>query len=81
MSDLFPERPTPTPIGDAIDRLGASGEGFELETGRDARGDPHVRVEGTKVFGKDKTWSASGAVAWAKATGYAVLGKLRWTPK
>ena len=75
MSDLFPDRPTTTPIGDAID------QGFELEAGRDARGDPHVRAEGTKTFGKDKTWSASGAVAWAKATGYAVLGKLRWTPK
>lgn len=72
---------SPTPIGDAIDKIGASGEGFDFELGRDARGDPHVTAEGTKTFGKNKTWSASGAVAWAKATGVAVLGKLKWSPK
>lgn len=70
-----------TPFQDAIDKLGESGDGLELHVGADDRGNAGVGLEATKTFGKNKTWSASAAVAWAKATGAAVMGKLTWKPK
>ena len=70
---------TPTPLHDAIDKIGTSGEGFELDAVRDQSGHAGVSVGGTKNVGKG--WSLSGAFQWAKDAGYAVMGKVRWTPK
>jgi hypothetical protein len=81
VSDLFPDRPSHTPIGDAIEKLGSSGDGLSLAGGRDPSGQASASVEATKTFGKNKTWSASAAASWVKAKGAGVMGKLKWTPK
>jgi hypothetical protein len=70
-----------TPFKDALTKLGSSGEGFTLEGGRDQAGRTGASLEATKTFGKNKTWSASAAAQWVKDAGYAVMGKLKWTPK
>lgn len=66
-----------TPIKDAIDKLGASGDGLEFTAGSEA-GQAGAAVEATKTVG---TWSVSAAAAWVKGKGASVLGKIKWTPK
>lgn len=68
-----------TPLHDALDRLGTSGEGLELDAARDPAGHVGVTVEATKDLGKG--WTVSGAASYVKDMGYAAMGKLRWTPK
>jgi hypothetical protein len=68
-----------TPFKDALDKLGTSGEGFELDAGRDAAGHIGATVEATKDLGRG--WSVAAAASWAKDLGYAAMGKLTWKPK
>ena len=68
-----------TPLQDAIDKLGADGDGLEVDVGRDQAGHAGVSLEGSKTLGKD--WSVAGAVQWAKDVGYAAIGKVKWTPR
>jgi len=68
-----------TPLHDAIEKLGTSGEGLELDVGKDAAGHLGASVEASKDLGKG--WSIAAAAQWAKDFGYSVIGKVRWTPK
>jgi hypothetical protein len=75
------DRASTTPLQDAIDKLGADGDGLELSGGRDARGGARGQFEATKTWGAEREWSVAAAVAWAKDMGYAAMGKLKWSPK
>ncbi len=70
-----------TPLRDAIDKLGTSGDGLELSAERDVRGDTRAQLEATKTWGAEREWSVAAAVAWAKDMGYSAMGKLKWSPK
>lgn len=67
-----------TPLQDAIDKLGTSGEGFELDAARTDAGAVSIEAAGTKYLGKG--WSLSGGVAYAQHA-WAAVGKLMWKPK
>lgn len=68
-----------TPLHDALNKLGTSGEGFELDASKDQAGHVGVSVEATKDLGKG--WTIAGAASYVKDLGYAAMGKLTWTPK
>lgn len=72
-------QPSPTPLKDGIDKIGRGGEGFELEGGRDSAGHLGGTVEAFKEVGKG--WSVGAAASWFKDAGYAVWGKIVWSPK
>lgn len=67
-----------TPLQDALDQIGTSGEGLVLDASRTQSGQIGVSVEATKDLGKG--WTVSAAAQWAKDAGYAAMGKLRWAP-
>lgn len=67
-----------TPLQDAIDKMGTSGDGLELEVGRDSRGHAGATFEATKTKG---AWSAGAAVQWVKDAGFAAWGRVKWSPK
>lgn len=80
MSDDLRDIAPMTPLQDALDKLGTSGgDGLEFDVGKDAAGHVGASVEASKELGKG--WSVAAAAQWAKDVGYAVMGKLKWTPK
>lgn len=77
--ELPPLPPEYRPFHDALDKLGTSGEGLELDALKDSAGHVGVTVEATKDIGKG--WTVAGGFQYAKDMGYALMGKVRWTPK
>lgn len=79
MSDLFPDRPTPTPIGDAVEQLGSSGEGFDATVTAASDQTPTVTAAGWFDFGKADRFGAGAAVQKTKDA-WAAVGKFVWRP-
>jgi hypothetical protein len=69
--------PPPTPLADAVARIGESGDGLAVDVTGATTDKPVVSIEGSKTIGKG--WSVAGAVLWAKDR-WAAVGKLRWKP-
>jgi hypothetical protein len=69
-----------TPIKDALDQLGSSGDGL---TGSGAFNERtkslDAGVEFTKSWGS--SWSTSAAWTYTKELGNTILGKVTWRPK
>jgi hypothetical protein len=65
-----------TPLKDALDKLGTSGDGLTFEAAHSEK-DTKVGVEATKTWG---SWSASAAWEYTKQLGNTVLGKVTWRP-
>lgn len=70
---------TSTPLGDAIDRIGEGGEGFDLTVTAENDQKPTVSAGGWFDFGKRDQFGAGGAVQWAKDA-WTAIGKFRWRP-
>ena len=70
-----------TPLKDALDKLGSSGEGLDVFIVKEegAR-KPDFGAEVTKEFGKNKSWSVSAGVQYVKEK-WAALGKVSWRPR
>ena len=68
-----------TPIGDAIDQLGASGEGFDATVSGATAAKPSVTASGWFDFGKRDQFGAGGSVSWAQKT-WAAIAKVTWRP-
>ena len=68
-----------TPIGDAIDRLGSSGDGFDATVRAQQNGKPEVSVDGWFDFGKRDQFGAGGSVSWAQKA-WAAIARVTWRP-
>jgi hypothetical protein len=79
MSELFPDRPTTTPIGSAVEQLGSSGEGFDLTAAAGKDQQPTLSAGGWWDFGKADRFGAGGAVQKTKAA-WAAIAKFTWRP-
>lgn len=66
-----------TPIKDALDKLGTSGDGLTFEAALTEEKQT-IGVEASKTAG---TWTFSGAWQYAKDLGHMALGKVTWRPK
>jgi hypothetical protein len=69
----------PTPIGDAIDQLGSSGEGFDATVTAATNRKPEVSVGGWFDFGKADRFGVGGAVQKTKDA-WAAIAKVTWRP-
>lgn len=69
-----------TPIGDAIAKVGESGEGFDATVTAAKDQAPAVSVGGWFTFGKRDRFGAGGAVQVAKDA-WSAVGKFSWRPK
>ena len=65
-----------TPIKDALDQLGNSGDGFTFTAAHDKK-DTQVATEISVSPGK---WTMSAAWAYTKQLGHTALGKITWRP-
>jgi hypothetical protein len=68
-----------TPIGDAIDRLGTSGDGFDALFTAGGERPPTVSMEFWNDFGTRQQFGAGGSVAWSAKT-WAAIAKVTWRP-
>ncbi len=67
---------TKTPFGDALGRLGTSGDGLTV-TAEKNKQDTEVSAEVSVSPGK---WTMSAAWAYTKDLGNSALGKITWRP-
>lgn len=77
--ELPPAVPSTTPLQDAVDHLGASGEGLDVTAIAGENQAPTISAGGWLDFGKRDQFGAGAAVQWAKGT-WATIAKLTWRP-
>ncbi len=76
MSD---QKPSLSPFGDAIDRIGHDGEGLSVDVTAAKDEHPKVTAGGWIELGTRDQWGLGGAVQWAKDA-WAAVGKVVWKP-
>jgi succinylarginine dihydrolase len=69
--------PNDTPIKDALDKLGTSGDGFTVIADVSEKS----KTVGAEVSVSPGNWTLSAAWQYTKDLGHAALGKVTWRPK
>lgn len=79
MSDEQSIQPKPSPLGDAIARVGQAGEGLTVDVTASRDQKPTVSAGGWFEWGKQNQFGAGGAVQLAKDA-WAAVASFRWKP-